>query len=130
MDKVLENAKELRVLLDETPEMKEYLKNKEALENSEDVQELKQNIANLRVKGKLEEANNLEKLYNAHPLVNNYEVSTFKNRISLAHIDGSDLPILIRIDIVFHFHCFEDDNGLSFLYNFTHIYFDIENYAG
>lgn len=75
MDKVLEKAKELRALLDETPEMKEYLKNKEALENSKDVQELKQNIANLRVKGKLEEANNLEKLYNAHPLVNNYEAS-------------------------------------------------------
>ena len=75
MDKVLEKAKELRVFLDETPEMKEYLKNKEALENSEDVQELKHNIANLRAKGKIEEANNLEKLYNAHPLVNNYEAS-------------------------------------------------------
>lgn len=75
MDKVLEKAKELRALLDETPEMKEYLKNKEALENSEDVQALKHNIANLRAKGKLEEANNLEKIYNAHPLVNNYEAS-------------------------------------------------------
>lgn len=75
MDKVLEKAKELRALLDETPEMKEYLKNKEALENSDDVQELKHNIANLRAKGKLEEANNLEKIYNAHPLVNNYEAS-------------------------------------------------------
>lgn len=75
MDKVLEKAKELRALLDETPEMKEYLKNKEALENSEDVQALKHNIANLRAKGKLEEANNLEKIYNAHPLVNNYEGS-------------------------------------------------------
>ena len=75
MDKVLEKAKELRALLDETPEMKEYLKNKEALENSEDVQALKHNIANLRAKGKLEEANNLEKIYNALPLVNNYEAS-------------------------------------------------------
>ena len=75
MDKVLEKAKELRALLDETPELKEYLKNKEALENSEDVRELKHNIANLRAKGKLEEANNLEKIYNAHPLVNNYEAS-------------------------------------------------------
>ena len=37
--------------------------------------ELKHNIANLRAKGKLEEAKNLEKLYKAHPLVNNYEVS-------------------------------------------------------
>ena len=75
MDKVLEKAKELRALLEETPEMKEYLKNKEAIENSEDVQALKHNIANLRAKGKLEEANNLEKIYNAHPLVNNYEAS-------------------------------------------------------
>ena len=75
MDKVLEKAKELRALLDETPELKEYLKNKEALENSEDVRELKHNIANLKAKGKLEEANNLEKIYNAHPLVNNYEAS-------------------------------------------------------
>ena len=75
MDKVLEKAKELRALLEETPEMEEYLKNKEALENSEDVQALKHNIANLRAKGKLEEANNLEKIYNAHPLVNNYEAS-------------------------------------------------------
>ena len=75
MDKVLEKAKELRALLDETPELKEYLKNKEALENSEDVRELKHNIANLRAKGKFEEANNLEKIYNAHPLVNNYEAS-------------------------------------------------------
>ena len=75
MDKVLEKAKELRALLDETPEMKEYLKNKELLENNNDVYELKQNIANLKAKGKLEEAKNLEKLYNSHPLVNNYEMS-------------------------------------------------------
>ena len=75
MDKVLEKAKELRALLDETPEMKEYLKNKEALENNEDVQVLKHNIANLRANKKFFEADNLEKLYNAHPLVNNFEAS-------------------------------------------------------
>ena len=75
MDKVLEKAKELRALIDETPEMKEYLKNKELLEKDKDVYELKQNIANLKAKGKLEEAKNLEVLYNAHPLVNNYEAS-------------------------------------------------------
>ena len=75
MDKVLEKAKELRALIDETPEMKEYLKNKELLEKSKDVYELKQNIANLKAQGKLEEAKNLEKLYNNHPLVNNFEVS-------------------------------------------------------
>ena len=75
MDKVLEKAKELRALIDQTPEMKEYLKNKELLENNKDVIELKHNIANLKAKGKLEEAKNLEKLYNEHPLVNNFEVS-------------------------------------------------------
>ena len=75
MDNVLEKAKELRVSIEETSEYQEYLKNKELLEKSEDVIELKHNIANLRAKGKLEEAKNLEKLYNAHPLVNNYEAS-------------------------------------------------------
>ena len=75
MDKVLEKAKELKALIDETPEMKEYLKNKELLENNKDMYELKQNIANLKAKGKLTEAKNLEAIYNNHPLVNNFEAS-------------------------------------------------------
>ena len=75
MDKVLEKAKELRALIDETPEMKEYLKNKELLENNQDVYELKQSIANLKAQGKLAEAKNLEDIYNSHPLVNNFEAS-------------------------------------------------------
>ena len=75
MDKVLEKAKELRALIDETPEMKEYLKNKQLLENNKDVYELKQNIANLKAQGKLAEAKNLEDIYNSHPLVNNFEAS-------------------------------------------------------
>ena len=75
MDKVLEKAKELRVEIEKTPEYLEYIKNKELLENNKDVHELKQNIANLKAQEKLEEAKNLEKLYNEHPLVNNFEVS-------------------------------------------------------
>ena len=75
MDKVLEKAKELRLAIEETNECKEYLKNKELLEKSEDVIELKHNIANLRAKGKSIEAKNLEELYQKHPLVNNYEAS-------------------------------------------------------
>ena len=75
MDKVIEKAEELRLSIEETPEFKEYIKNKQMLEKSEDVIELKHNIANLRAKGKLAEASNLEKLYNAHPIVNNYEAS-------------------------------------------------------
>ena len=75
MDKVLEKAKELRLAIEETAEFQEYMKNKQLLENNEDVIELKHNIANLRAKGKLQEASNLEELYNNHPLVNNYEAS-------------------------------------------------------
>ena len=75
MDKVTEKAKELKAALDETPEMKEYLQYKTLLENSEDVIELKHNIANLRAKGKLNEANNLQALYDNHPIVVNYQAS-------------------------------------------------------
>ena len=75
MDKVLEKAKELRTAIEETNEYKEYMLNKNALENSEDAIALKHDIANLKAKGKYEEAKNLEALYNAHPLVNNYEAS-------------------------------------------------------
>ena len=49
MDKVLEKAKELRFAIEETGEYQEYIKNKELLEKSEDVIELKHNIANLSV---------------------------------------------------------------------------------
>ena len=75
MDKVLEKAKELRLAIEETSEFQEYMKNKEMLENSEDVIELKHNIANLRAKGKLNEANNLQALYDNHPVVVNYQAS-------------------------------------------------------
>ena len=75
MDKVIEKAQELKTLIDETPEMKEFLKNKEQFEKSEDVIELKHNIANLRAKGKIQEANNLQALYDNHPIVVNYETS-------------------------------------------------------
>ena len=75
MDKVIEKAKELKAALDETPEMKEYLRYKELYENSGDVIELKHNIANLRAKGKLNEANNLQALYDNHPIVVNYQAS-------------------------------------------------------
>ena len=75
MDKVIEEAKELKAEIDETPEMKEYLKYKDLYENSGGVIELKHNIANLRAKGKLNEANNLQALYNNHPIVVNYQAS-------------------------------------------------------
>ena len=75
MDKVIEKAKELRSAIEQTPEYIEYMKNKVLLENNQDLIELKHNIANLKAQGKLKEAKNLEDIYNAHPLVNNYEAS-------------------------------------------------------
>ena len=75
MDKVLKKAQELRKAIEQTPEYQEYIKNKELLENNEDVIALKHNIANLKAQGKLTEARNLETLYNNHPLINNYEAS-------------------------------------------------------
>ena len=75
MDKIIEKAKELRLAIEETAEFQEYMKNKELLENNEDVIELKHEIANLRAKGKLIEADRLEVFYKNHPVVNNYEVS-------------------------------------------------------
>ena len=83
MDKVLEKAKELRSAIEETNEFKEYIKNKELLEKSEDVIELKHNIANLRAKGKLDEAKNLERLYEAGLVVAAVE-SRVKSYDSLA----------------------------------------------
>lgn len=75
MDKVLAKAQELRKAIEETSEYQEYVKNKEALNNNQEVVELKHNIANLKAKGKFEEASHLEELYNNHPLVNNFLIS-------------------------------------------------------
>ena len=75
MDKVIEKAHELKFAIDETNEMKEFLKNKEQFENSKDVIELKHDIANLRAKGKMVEANNLQAIYDNHPVVVNYLAS-------------------------------------------------------
>ena len=75
MDKVIEKAHELKLAIDETNEMKEFLKNKEQFENSKDVIELKHDIANLRAKGKIVEANNLQAIYDNHPVVVNYLAS-------------------------------------------------------
>lgn len=75
MDKVIAKAQELKTAINETLEMQEYLNNKKCLETNSEVIALKHNIANLKAAGKLKEAQNLESIYRAHPVVNNYEVS-------------------------------------------------------
>ena len=71
-DPIIEKAKEARKALEELPEVKEYLKLKELLEKDESLKEMRTNIARLRAEGKIQERDNLLKIYNSHPLVNNF----------------------------------------------------------
>ena len=73
MDKVIDKAKELSNEILNTPEAKEYLRLKELFEKDKELAELRINIASLANEGKLEERDNLLKVYNSHPLVMNYE---------------------------------------------------------
>ena len=75
MDKVIDKANELSKEILNTPEVKEYLKLKELIENDEELAEFRINIASLANEGKLEERDNLLKIYNSHPLVANYETA-------------------------------------------------------
>ncbi len=72
MDKVIELAKELKQNIDELPEMKEYLRLKDLLEKDEELVHMRHEIARLKAENKIEERDNLLKIYNAHPLVNNF----------------------------------------------------------
>ena len=69
-------------------------------------------------------------MINSPILFNNYEVSTFENRVPFVYIDGCNLTVFISIDIVFHLHGFQNDDNLSLLYCIADIYFDIEDYTG
>lgn len=72
MDKVVEKAKELRKLINDTPEMQEYLKLKELYENDESLRQMRNDIARLENENKSEEKKNLLEIYNSHPLVSNF----------------------------------------------------------
>lgn len=75
MDKVIDIANQLSSAIKDLPEVKEYLKLKSLLMNNEELKELRTNIARLADEGKLEERDNLLKIYNSNPLVNNFESS-------------------------------------------------------
>jgi len=72
MDKILEQAKSLREDINNLPEVKEYYRLKELYENDKELERMRQEIARLKSKGLEEEKNNLLKIYNSHPLVNNF----------------------------------------------------------
>ena len=71
-DAVIEKAKEVRSSFEELPEVKEYLKLKELLENDQTLKQMRLDIARLKAENKLEERDNLLKVYHSHPLVNNF----------------------------------------------------------
>ena len=72
MDKIIQLAKELRKEIDDLPEMKEYLKLKQLLEDNRELKNMRSDIARLTNEGKLKERDNLLSIYNSHPLVNNF----------------------------------------------------------
>lgn len=72
MDKILEASKSLGSDIKNLPEVQEYLKLKELLENDENLAKMRRDIAYLESVGKIEEKKNLLEIYNSNPLVCNY----------------------------------------------------------
>ena len=75
MDKIIEEAKSLRNDIDSLPEIQEYYRLKTLMENDEELRRLRTEIARLAKEGKTEERKNLLVVYNANPLVNNYNIA-------------------------------------------------------
>ena len=75
MDKIIEEAKSLRKDIDNLPEVIEYRRLKSLYESDEELARMRKEIARLKASGKEEERKNLLKIYESHPLVNNYEVA-------------------------------------------------------
>ncbi len=75
MDKIIEEAKSLRNDIDSLPEIKEYYRLRNLMENDKELSRLRIEIARLANESKLEERKNLLEIYNSHPLVNNYNIA-------------------------------------------------------
>ena len=75
MDKIIEDTKSLRNDIDSLPEIKEYYRLRDLMENDKELSRLRIEIARLTNEGKLEERKNLLEIYNSHPLVNNYSIA-------------------------------------------------------
>ena len=71
-DEALEKlASEIKAL----PEVQEFLQLKESLEKDEELKKMRLEIARLTSENKIEEHDNLLKVYNSHPLVVNYLIA-------------------------------------------------------
>ena len=63
----------LKKELDNSSIIQEYLNLKSVLENDEELKKMRDEIARLASENKLEERDALLAIYNAHPIVSNYE---------------------------------------------------------
>ena len=75
MDKVIEEAKKLREDIDNLPEVQEYYRLKKLIEKDKELSQMRKEIARLKSLGKEEERNNLIKVYENNPLVNNFYIA-------------------------------------------------------
>ena len=85
-DPIIDKAKEVRSSLEELEEVKEYLKLKTLLENDESLRKMRLDIARLKAENKIEERDNLLKIYNSHPLVNNFYIAKEEVKAILKNI--------------------------------------------
>ena len=72
MGDVIKQTKRVKKRLISMETYREYRRLKELYENDEELRKMRREIARLTAEGKNQEAENLRKRYNAHPLVNNY----------------------------------------------------------
>ena len=75
MDELISKAKELRNDIDNLLEVKEYYRLAYLYENDKELERLRKEIARLASLKKYEERDALLKIYNEHPLVNNYNLA-------------------------------------------------------
>ena len=74
MINVDETLEALKSKLDDSPIIQEYLSLKEALENDEELKNMRTEIARLSSLNKKEEHDALLEIYNSHPIVANYAI--------------------------------------------------------
>ena len=87
MDKILEKTRDLKRNLNELELFKEYKSVKFAVENNEEINELKKLIVRAKNENRIEEQKVLLEKYNSHPLIINLneleeEVKTYLKEIS------------------------------------------------
>ncbi len=74
-DELIKQAQELREEIDNLPEIKEYYRLKNLIENDEGLRKMREAIARESLSENLKAHNALLQEYNSHPLVANYEAA-------------------------------------------------------